>query len=205
MPNYLHVAGGLLDTSQPWSVRIYSTSSGTEATVQSTWDTAFAAAWNTASLLALTPTTTSLTYTYSSTMDANWHQTTKTQNTHAIAGTATQALPPHLCEVVSWSSALANRLGRGRWYWPALGSGALATGGLVLSATAVGDMVTAINALLTDAVPTLGFCILHRHGSKGGISPFSTTPITGGKIGNRFVTQRRRDDKATQTYSALTY
>lgn len=205
MPNYLMVAGGVLDTNQPWSVRMYGTSGSTEGTVASTWDSGITALWNTAAFLALMPTTNQLTYTYASTLDANWHQTTKTQSTHAIAGTATQALPPHICETITWRTNKATRYGRGRWYLPPLGSGALATAGVVLSATAVTDIVTAVNNFLVATVGTIQYVVLHRKGTKGGLAPLSTDNIIAGDVPNRFTTQRRRDDKATVTRSTLTF
>lgn len=205
MAYYLHVASGVIDTNQPWSVRIYSSATASEATAETNWHAGFSAFFNTASVIALWPTSVSWTGTYTSTMDANFHQTTKTSTAVTATGTGTTALPPHNAMLVTWRSALATRYGRGRWYLPPFGTASLATGGNVLSATAVGDLVSALNAGLGTWVGVLGFQILHRRGTKGGITPLSLSPIIAGDVPNRFGVQRRRDDKAIETRSTLTF
>lgn len=206
MSNYMHVAGGLIEAAFPWSFRSYSTSTSAESAAETTWHTGIAAMFNSTGLQSMLATGTSLTYTYTSTMDAAWHQTTKTQTNATIAGTATTSLPFHVAECVTWRSAFATRYGRARWYLPPLATGALATGGYYMSAAAVGDIVTAVNAFLSNITATIQLVILHRHGTKNGsITPLAFTPITGGDVGDSFDTQRRRADKRTEARTSLTY
>jgi hypothetical protein len=93
MPNYLHKAGGTLEGGFPWSIGMVSTSSDSEAAAQSVWDSGVVAMFTSASFHALVPTGTTLTYTSTSTASATFKQTTKTENSHSTAGTATQGLP----------------------------------------------------------------------------------------------------------------
>lgn len=205
MPNYLHVCQGVLETSFPWSFRVYSTSAATESAAETNWNSGISAMFSSSAFNALLPAGVNVTGTYTSTMDANWHQTTKTTATLAINGAATTALPPHVCEIITLRSALATRYGRARWYLPALATTALATGGYVLSATAVGDIVAAWNAGQNVWRGTLQFVVLHRRGTKGGISPLSSSNLITGDVPNTFATQRRRTDKFTVTRSALSF
>jgi hypothetical protein len=205
MPNYLHKAGGTLSGGFPWSIGMVSTSSANEATAQSTWDSAINAIFTNASFIALVPTGTEWTFTSTSTADASFRQTTMTRNTHAVSGTATQGLPYQTCEVVTWRTAQATKWGRGRWYLPGLASTALATGGYVLSATAVSDIVAAVNAAIAIWIGSLNMQILHKRGSLSGPGANTLTPITGGDVANKLVIQRRRADKLVPTRTALTY
>lgn len=205
MANYLHVVQGVINTSFPWSIRIYSTSGATESVAQTNWNSGVSAMFNTAAFLAMIPVGTNVTGTYTSTMDANWKQTTKTSNTLAINGTGVQALPPHVCEVITFRSAKATKYGRARWYLPALAVTSLATAGTVLSATAVGNIVTAWNTGQGQWRGTLQFVVLHRRGAKSGVAALSTDNLISGDVPNTFATQRRRTDKFVPTRSALTF
>lgn len=205
MSNYLHVAGGVIEGSFPWSIRIYSTSGATESVAQTNWNSGISAMFNSAAFFALLPVGTNVTFTYTSTMDANWKQTTKTQTTLAITGAAAVALPPHTCEIITFRSAKATKYGRARWYLPALGTGCLATAGNVLSATAVGNIVTAWNTGQGQWRGTLQFVVLHRRGAKSGVAALSTDNLVSGDVPNTFAVQRRRTDKFVPTRSALTF
>lgn len=206
MPNYLHVAGGTLNSAFPWSFRMYSASSSSEATAESTWHGGIAAMFGSSGFASMLATGTALTYTYTSTMSAAWTQTTKTQTNATIAGTGTTSLPYHVATCVTWRSALATRFGRGRWYLPPLDTTSLATGGYTISATAITDIVTAVNLFLTDTVGTLGYLLLHRKGANNGlITPLSTSPIVSGDVGDSYDTQRRRADKRVEARTTLTF
>lgn len=204
MANYLHQASGLINSSFPWSVRMYSTSAESESGAETVWHNGFNTFWSTTAFLALIPTTVTWTGTYTSTMSTAWKQTTKTATSASVAGTGTGSLPYQVCENITWRTAQATKYGRGRWYLPVMAPAALATGGYVLSATAVGDIVTAINAGLTTWVPNLTFVILHRRATLTGPGALTTDNITGGDVPNRFGIQRRRADKAVPTRSTIT-
>lgn len=205
MANYLHVAGGVLNGAFPWSIRIYSTSGATESVAQTNWNSGISAMFNTAAFFALLPVGTNVTYTYTSTMDANWKQTTKTQTTLAITGAATQSLPWHVSEVITFRTAKATKYGRGRWYLPALSPASMATAGGILSATAAGDIQSAWNTGQGQWRGTLQFVLLHRRGTKSGLAPLSTDNIVSGDVPNGYDTQRRRADKFVPTRVALTF
>lgn len=205
MPNYLVVAGGLLGGSFPWSIRAWALGSGTEATVQTAWDAGVLAWWNSASYLAMMPSTTTLTYTYTSTATAQFKQSTKTLTNHAIAGGfAGSALPFQTCNIATFRTALAMKAGRGRLYLPALGTSALATTGYVMSATAMTNLQTALNALGTAIGSTFTFQILHRKATLSGLGALTLTPVTGADASNKFGIQRRRGDKFVPTRSTWT-
>lgn len=205
MPNYLHKAGGTLQGGFPWSFGMVSVSSSNEAAAQSAWDTGIQAMFNSAGLHADLPTGTILTFTSTSTASAAFKQTTKTENTHSIAGTATQGLPFQTAEVVTWRTASFTKWGRGRWYLPTIGVAALDTAGFVLSATALANIVTAVNAGLADWVGTLNFQILHRKATLSGPGALTLTPIASGDVSNKMVIQKRRADKYVPTRSTLTF
>jgi hypothetical protein len=205
MPNYLHQAGGTLEGGFPWSIRMVSTSTDAESAAQTVWDNGVVAMWDTAAFNALMPAGTILTYTSTSTASADFKQTTKTTTDHSTPGTATAGLPFQTAEVVTWRTAQATKWGRGRWYLPTIGTGALATAGFVLSTTAVSDIVTAVNAGLTVWVASLNFQILHRKATLSGPGANTLTPIASGDVSNKLVIQRRRADKYVPTRTALTF
>jgi hypothetical protein len=205
MPNYLHKAGGTLQGGFPWSIGMVSTSSAAESAAQTTWDSGIVAMWGSAAFNAIMPAGTILTYTSTSTASAAFKQTTKTETTHNTPGTATAGLPFQVGEVVTWRTAQATKWGRGRWYLPTIGSTALDTAGFVLSATAVADIVAAVNAGLAIWVSSLNFQILHRKNTLSGPAALTLTPIASGDVSNKLVIQRRRADKFVPTRSNLTF
>jgi hypothetical protein len=182
-----------------------STSSAAESAAQTTWDSGIVAMWGSAAFNAIMPAGTILTYTSTSTASAAFKQTTKTETTHNTPGTATAGLPFQVGEVVTWRTAQATKWGRGRWYLPTIGSTALATAGFVLSATAVADIVAAVNAGLAIWVSSLNFQILHRKNTLSGPAALTLTPIASGDVSNKLVIQRRRADKFVPTRSNLTF
>lgn len=205
MPNYLHQAGGNIGGAFPWSISMVSTSSASESAAQTVWDNGVVAMWGSAAFNALVPANTHLTYTSTSTANALFKQTTKTTNTHSTPGTATASLPYQVAEIVSWRTAQATKWGRGRWYLPPLSPTALATAGLVLSTTAVGDIVAAVNAGLAIWVASLNFQIVHRKATLSGPAADTLTPIDAGDVADKLVIQRRRGDKYVPVRTALTF
>lgn len=205
MPNYLHKAGGQLEGGFPWSIGMVSTSSATESAAQTAWDAGVVAMWSLAAFNALVPAQTKLTFTSTSTASADFKQTTKTETTHNTPGTAVVGLPYQVAEVVTWRTAQATKWGRGRWYLPGLGTAALAAAGFVLSATAQADVVSAVNAGLSNWVASLNFQILHRKATLSGPAAFTLTPIDAGDVADKLVIQRRRGDKYVPVRSSLTF
>lgn len=205
MPFYLCQAGGTMNSAFPWSFRMVMSSSSGESAAESNWHASILAMFNSAPFLALVPASTELTYTYSSTLDSTFHQTTKTQSTAAVSGSATASLPYHVAEVVTWRTGFATRYGRGRWYLPPLATSALATAGYVLSTTAVTDIVGAVNAAIAAWAGVLNPVLLHRKATKNGPGALSTDPIVSGDVPNGLDTQRRRGDKLVPVRSSLTF
>ena len=205
MPNYLHQAGGVLSGGFPWSINMVSTSSGSESAAETVWSNGVVAMWSHASLNALIPANTSLTFTSTSTANALFKQTTKTTTTHALVGTGVQAMPYQVSEVITWRTAQATKWGRGRWYFPGLAVTALATDGYLLAAAGVTALVDGVNAGLTVWVASLNFQICHRKDTLSGPLADTLTPISAGDISNKLAIQRRRADKLVPTRVALTF
>jgi hypothetical protein len=205
MGYFLLKAGGLLAGSFPWSVNAVGESSASEATVASTFDTAFLAYWDSSGWNTMIPETTTLTYTSASTASATFTQTTKTETDHSTAGGGTaDALPYRTAVLVTFRSVLATRYGRGRWYLPGPTTAALASTGYQLSSTAQGDLVTAMGAFFTALGSTITLQILHRKGALGGaVSPYSLSPVVTSDCPNTFGNQRRRADKLVPTRSSI--
>jgi len=205
MPNYLHQAGGTLEGGFPWSIRMVSSASGDEAAAQTAWDTGITDMWGVAGWLALVPAGTVLTYTSTSTASATFKQTTKTVNTHSIAGTGGAGLPYQVAEVVRWTSSMATKWGRGRWYLPPMTAASLATAGFVLSASSVTEVKDAVNAFLAAVVGTLNLQVLHKKNTLSGPLANTLTPLDGGFVVDKLVIQRRRGDKYVPVATALTF
>jgi len=205
MPNYLHTAGGDLNSSFPWSITMVSASSGSEAAANTAWANGWTAAWGVTAFAALFPTTTNLNYASTSTASADFKQTTKTVQTLNLVGTGTTSLPYQVAEVVTWRTASATKWGRGRWYLPAMDTTVLATGGFLLSTAAQTAIVDGLNAALTAWVGELTFQVLHRKATLSGPGADTLTTITGGDVANKFVIQRRRADKLVPARMDLTF
>jgi hypothetical protein len=122
-----------------------------------------------------------------------------------MVGTGAAGLPYQVAEVVTWRTASATKWGRGRWYLPPLTAAALATGGFVLSASTVTEIVDAVNAAIAAWVGTLNLQILHRKNTISGPLADTLTPITGGDVSDKCVIQKRRADKLVPTRSELTF
>lgn len=207
MTNYLHSAGGLLASGQPWSISLKSVSSLTEGSAQTSWDNRITAFWTTSAVAALYSTATTLTKTSTSTASAAWKQTTITRATHSDAGTATtQELPDQDAFLVTLRSNQATKSGHGRWYLPAPVAAALSlhTGGEVASANMT-TLATALGVLfaglITDGVQPV---ILTRGKTKNGAGPFTTQNVTTGDAPNKLGVQRRRGDKVVPTRTTFT-
>lgn len=205
MPNYLHSAGGTLEGGFPWSIGMISSSADAEGAAQTAWDSGITAMWGVSGFLALVPAGTILTFTSTSTANADFKQTTKTTTDHSIAGTGGAGLPYQVGEVVTWRTANATKWGRGRWYLPPMTSASLASAGFVLAAGSVTEIVDAVNAALAAWAGILNLQILHRKNTISGPTANTLTPITGGDVSNKLVIQRRRGDKFVPTRTALTF
>jgi hypothetical protein len=206
MTFFICEATGLLGTSYPWSMRMITEGTASEAASETAWDDAIAAMFGYSTLLPYIPTTTILTGTSTSTASATFTQTTKTSTTHDSAGTSTSpSLPYHVCEILSLRTAYATRWGRGRVYFPPLATNAVASTGGTLLAAAITALADAWEAFFTGLGSTLSVQILHRRAPlSGAVAAYSTTPVNSAFVSNMFDTQRRRADKFVQTYTSVT-
>ena len=205
MTFFLCQASGLLGASFPWSFRSMMSSTSSESAVEASWNGGIVAMFNTVAFQDLVAADVTVTQTYSSTMSADFRQTTKTVTDLSIAGSATQSMPYRTTEIVTWRTALATRYGHGRWFLPPMAVGALATDGFFLSAAAQTALVSAVNAALSSWSGTLNMVILHRNGAKGGVTPLTTDPVIAGDVPDSLATQRRRADKRVPARASLTF
>lgn len=197
MANYISVANFLLNDSFPASVSMKFISSASESTVESTWHGSVKSAWNSAPWLALQPAGNHFVSTSTSTVDATWHQTTKTTTNEDIAGTGGASLPYQDAFIITWRSALANKKGHGRWYWPCLTSASLAAGGYVWSATCLTDAQTAFNIMLAAWHGVMTPVLLNR-------KSLTTQNIIHADMPDAVAVQTRRADKRVPARTALT-
>jgi hypothetical protein len=203
MTNYRAVAGGLLGGSLPWSFRMGLQSSSTESTVADNWNVAIVALWNTATngLQNFMSSDVTLTNTSVSTLNATFHQTTKTTvNTSLpIAGTdANASLPWNIAEVVTLRTGFATKSGHGRIFLPPFAEDQIAAH--VIKAATITSMITVFNAFfasLTGAghVPY----VYNARTLKDGTLPFTLHPCTTYDISNKPAQQRRRVSKVVPT------
>jgi len=206
MPNYLLVAGGTIAGIQPWTIRAYAISGSAESVVQTSWNTAVQAYWNTAGVKSGMPTSTVLTFTYTSTLTANFKQQTKTSNTLSIAGTSVGvACPDQLCTVATLRTALASKAGHGRWYLPAPDTTGLGTTTGLWTAAWMTAVTTGLTALGTALGGGITLQIFHARATKSGIAAGTFTPVIPAcDASNKPGVQRRRGDKVTPTRTAWT-
>jgi len=124
-------------------------------------------------------------------------QLTRLDTAVSLTGTAAgNSLPPDVALVVTLRSATANRKGRGRFFLPSLA---------VLSTDASGNVLAASITTLTAAL-TFAYSGFHATGTT---TLYSRTDhllrtVTSGDVGNRWDTQRHRDNTKTETRTAFT-
>lgn len=198
MANYIHTVNFLLGGSFPASIGIKSTSALSEASAESAFHTGVYDAWNSSGLLALMPSTTSITGTETSTATGTWHQSTKTVTLSTVAGGAAGAsLPYHDAMVLEWVTAFADKSGHGRWYWPPLAAAALASTGYNWSAATLTAAQTAFNSMLTAWRGNLTPVLLNR-------KALTTRNIISANVSDMVAVQNRRADKRVPARTALT-
>lgn len=198
MANYIHTVNFLLAGSFPASIGIKTTSALSEASAESTFHTGVYDAWNSSGLLALMPSTTSITGTETSTATGTWHQSTKTVTLSTVAGGASGAsLPYHDSMVVEFVTAFADKSGHGRWYWPPLAAAALASTGYNWSSATLTAAQTAFNAMFSAWGSSLTPVLLNR-------KALTTRNIINANISDMVGVQNRRADKRVPARTALT-
>lgn len=203
MSNYRAVASGLLGGSLPWSFHMGLQSSSTESTVADNWNVAIVALWNTATngLQNFMSADVTLTDTFVTTLNATFHQTTKTNVTTSlpIAGTdANASLPWSIAEVVTLRTGFATKWGHGRIFLPPFAEDQIAAH--VIKAATITSMQTVFNtffASLTGAghVPY----VYNARTLKDGTLPYTIRICNGYDISNKPARQSRRVSKIVPT------
>lgn len=199
-------ASGLLGGSFAWSNNAIVSSTLSEAAVASAFDTAYRLIFTNASLAPYIPTTVNITSTSASTMSNFFKQTTKTTHTSTTAGTGTFAAVGYRhCEIITFRTAFATKWGRGRWYFPPLGTNALAAGGFTMLAAAQTALAGAITAYFTSVGSSYTHVILHRQQIDSGLrAAYSTDIVVNADVPSTFATQRRRGDKIVPSRDTIT-
>lgn len=203
MANYRATASGLLGGTLPWSYHMGLQSASTEATVAANWNAATVALWNTATngLQNFMSADVTLTSTNVSTLNATFHQTTKTvvNTSLPIAGTdANASLPWNIAEVMTLRTGFATKWGHGRIFLPPFAEDQITAH--VIKAATMTSMQTVFNtffASLTGAghVPY----IYNARTLKDGTLPFTIRICTGYDLSNKPAQQRRRVSKVVPT------
>lgn len=127
------------------------------------------------------------------------------QRSPVFTGTGTPLRGAQTAIVFSLRSNTPGGSGRGRLYWPAVGTSVDATLRFTstTAATAAGDMRTyllAMRSALATAFPTIGFDLAVRSRTT------HTTPhVNKIQVGTVPDTQRRRRDKMVEDYSSLPF
>jgi len=124
--------------------------------------------------------------------------------TTPLAGTGTPTKPAQVATVISIRTDTPGASGRGRIYWPALGS-SLSTSTLRIISTQVTSVLTemktylmAMRSALASSFPTIGFDLAVRSRTT------HTTPhAVRIQVGDVLDTQRRRRDSLAESYQVV--
>lgn len=190
MTVFRHVINGTFP-GDSWSVTMHTQGTVTTATANTIFETAWGALWNgvtppTDDIKQLVPIAVTCDTVATSGLDpVTFKQVTKEVATLGLPGTdAGATLPPQDTVVVSFTSALASKKGRGRMYLPVFGADKTAGGRLTAAAQTIVQLGMAnfgANLIASGLTPV----IFNR---VSGI----TQAITGGSVGDVIDTQRRR-------------
>lgn len=200
MALYRHMFKGTHAAADPWQFGWYSNSSSSLSVVEaaavnwlSNLMTGPAGGAGLASLVTAAIATTEVTTVEIDPVTGG--QLTRQDAASVTTGTATgSSLPADVALVVSLRSATANRKGRGRFYLPSFAVSEVDTDGNV-SGAAVATLLAALTFAWTG-YSSVGAPTLYSRTDK------QLRPITTFDVGNRWDTQRRRDDIASEARSS---
>lgn len=195
MPLFHHMIKGT-SPGESWSFGLYTEGAGALVSAQAGWVASVSAFW--AVLTDVVTTDIAVTeLSTASITQATGGQISRVSDASVLVGTAEGEMLPFQCAVVvSFTTELATRAGRGRFYLPPLYATALDAGRISNGTRAT--VVSAVNAMWAG-LGTAGLAInLYSRGAK------TLTPVTGGSVGNVIDTQRRRRDKLIEVRAPLT-
>lgn len=195
MPLFHHTVKGT-SPGESWSFGLYTEGAGSLTSAQAGWNSAFGNFWGdfdafvTADIGVVELSTASID-------QATGGQISRLSDASILVGAAAGEMLPFQCATsVSFTTQLATRAGRGRFYLPPLVATTLGAG-RITTATAEG-IAAAVNGLWAGLAGA-GLAInLYSRGAK------TLTPVTGGSVGDVIDTQRRRRNKLIEARSPLT-
>ena len=195
MTNYIHMAFGTFSTGDIWETTMHSNSANAIGPVQTAWNTAVNN-FLTGTVQAMWPTDTTCTGTKTYSLDPlTGKYTAVASSTLAITGTGAGKPPsPRDCFVISERTALPQKAGRGRMYWPMLDDSHVTTQGRIVGAdttTVVNAWAAVLGTLLGTTTPT----IYHAKTKLFDV-------IIQVKLPDLIATQRRRTDKDVPAYAS---
>lgn len=206
MAFYLVQVSGTLHSAFPWSMNSVVSAAASETSVSTVWDQAIRGVFTNSALSAFIPTTVAITATSVSTASADFKQTTKTTVDATTAGAGTSAaLPFHTCEIITFRTQYATKWGRGRWYFPPLGTNAQDLNGFSILAGAQTALAGALTAYFTATSTSYQHVILHKKATAGGArAAFTTDIVSHADVPSTFAVQRRRADKFVPSRVSIT-
>jgi hypothetical protein len=194
MAIYIHITFGTFVTGDTWQTTMHSSSANAIGPVQAAWNTAVNN-FLTGTVQAMWPTDVSATGTKTYSLDPITGKFTAVSSSAlAITGTgAGKPLDPRAAILTSFRTALPQKKGRGRMYWPMLDSGHVTANGRVVVADRDTFNTGWYNALATfngTATP-----VIYHHSTK------TFDAITDIKTSDLIATQRRRTNKDVPAYA----
>lgn len=196
MTFFRHRVTGPGSAGDVWVTTMHSQSAGTIAAAHDAWRAIWANFWADTFGALVTPQT-KITEQVTDRLDAFTGKNVEQRiSNDAYTGTGTGAtVSPRSCMVLSFTSSLPNRAGRGRMFLPSPDSDHYATTGEFAADTAAAVSAGWASAVFAQMSGTITPQIYHR-------STFTGTQITGVKVGTIPGTQRRRTNKSLNAYSA---
>lgn len=193
MAIYIHITFGTFVTGDTWQTSMHSSSANAIGPVQTAWNTAVNN-FLSGTVQAMWPTDVECTGTKTYSLDpVTGKYTALAANSLAITGTgAGKPLDPRACILTSFRTALPQKKGRGRMYWPMLDSGHITANGRVVpadQATFNAGWKTALDTFNGTATPV----IYHK-------KTLTFDAINGVWTSDVVATQRRRTNKDVPAY-----
>lgn len=198
MAIYIHITFGTFVTGDTWQTTMHSSSANAIGPVHTAWNTAVNN-FLTGTVQALWPTDQTCTGTKTYSLDPlTGKYTAVASSALAITGTgAGKPQSPRDCILTSFRTALPQKKGRGRMYWPMLDSGHVTTAGRIVTADRDAFNTGWKNALDTfngTSTPV----VYHK-------STHTFDAITEVRTSDLIQTQRRRTDKDVAAYAIAAF
>jgi hypothetical protein len=196
MTLFRHRVSGPGSAGDVWVTTLHTTGVASLNTAHGAWATFVANAIGGTLAPMWAPTTTATQLVTDELDDITWKNRAQTVSAINIVGTsAGGAVSPDNCMVVGLRTDLPTRAGRGRMFLPSPSASHYQASGRFVEADCAAianEWATAIAILQNTLQPV----IAHR-------SSKTTTPITRVTVGDIAGQQRRRSNKATQTYASV--